>query len=117
MQTAIDEVVVMPAEEYLKLVNDALKNIPFVAVNASRSVMHGERADEGYPGLVGLVAVGFDGDHTVAVPEFMMTLTNHTDMVIGTNDPELVEVLTNNLAPRAVPLEPEPDTDITAVEF
>jgi hypothetical protein len=100
-----DELLVMPTEEFLALLTEQFKHVPFVAHNASRSFVFNTAGDvpEGTPpDMVGMVAIGFALDEYKLAGNMMTAITNH-DLFVMTTDNDEINAVLNKI------LEAEPD--------
>jgi hypothetical protein len=95
-----DEVIVMSAERFIETVRQQFANMPFVAVNTTRSCTSDSESREFGPrGLVGLVAVGFETEYTDMFPAVMSAITNEGNMQIITDEAPVASMLRENLTP------------------
>jgi len=93
-----DEIMVMSMERFLQTVKLQFGNMPFVALNVTRSCTSDDEVrDHGPRGLVAMVAVGFEPEYTDMFPAVMTAVTNEGNMRVVTDEEAVAALLRDNL--------------------
>jgi len=93
-----DEILVMTVERFLETVRQQFVNMPFVALNVTRSCTSDPETREFGPrGLVAMVAVGFEAEQTNMFPAVMSAVTNEGMMQVVTDEEAVAKLLRENL--------------------
>jgi len=93
-----DEILVMSMERFLQTVKLQFGNMPFVALNVTRSCTSDDEVrDHGPRGLVAMVAVGFEPEYTDMFPAVMTAVTNEGNMRVITDEEAVAQLLRDNL--------------------
>lgn len=95
-----DEVVIMSTEAFIKEISKQLTNIPFVALNTTRSVvLRPAKNQSGYTSVT-LVSIGFEMEEINNIPDMMELLTGKGEIII-TADSEEIKTLAQDVINRA----------------
>lgn len=93
-----DEILVMSVERFLETIKQQFANMPFVALNVTRScTSDAETREFGPRGLVAMVAVGFEAEQTNMFPAVMSAITNEGMMQVVTDEEAVAKLLRENL--------------------
>ncbi len=105
-----DDVLVVSREKFLEVVGNLFAEIPFVALNLSRTRCT-DKDDQGRAhGAVSVAAVGFESEYIKDVPAFMQEITGVEGFTLSTDDDAIDQLLRESFSdlPGFVPAGEEP---------
>ena len=109
-----DDVLVVTRENFLEILGKLFAEIPFVAVNLSRTRCTDKTGDGNARGAVTVAAVGFEAEYIKDIPSFMQEVTGVPGLTLSTNDDTIDTMLREAFTalPEFTPA-PDPDAPIT----
>ena len=114
-----DDVAVITKERFFEILNQLFSDIPFVALNTSRSRCIEKTSDGAARGAASVVAVGFEAENTSDIIQLLQDATGVEGMTLSAEDDTIKQLLHDTFVgnPSFVQHDlPKDDTQETPIE-